>query len=195
MSTTGRRTTPQTPARNTRPSTTRAACGRSTRYKEAAAVMQAAAVKVAARFRGARRIWQGARRQRRSSAGAGRAEPLLPARPAELATSSRCKARSPTGSTTTGSAQQFYGDALKIAPDEPAFLSNLGLSYALSKNLGLADETLRHAADVAARGCARPPELRAGAGAGRQVRRGRGGQPARHGARRSGAVMSRRSAT
>ncbi len=45
-------------------------------------------------------------------------------------------------------AQQFYGEALKIKPDNPAVLSNLGLSYALSKQLGQADETLRHAADL-----------------------------------------------
>jgi Flp pilus assembly protein TadD len=45
-------------------------------------------------------------------------------------------------------AQQYYSDALKIKPDEPAFLSNLGLSYALSKNLDLADETLRRASTL-----------------------------------------------
>lgn len=43
-------------------------------------------------------------------------------------------------------AQQFYKSALKIAPDEPSVLSNLGLSYALSKNLAQAEETLRFAA-------------------------------------------------
>ena len=43
-------------------------------------------------------------------------------------------------------AQEFYRSALKIAPDEPAVLSNLGLSYALSKQLGEAEETLRQAA-------------------------------------------------
>lgn len=43
-------------------------------------------------------------------------------------------------------AQQYYNEALKIQPDEPSVLSNLGLSYALSKQLDLADETLRHAA-------------------------------------------------
>jgi Flp pilus assembly protein TadD len=42
-------------------------------------------------------------------------------------------------------AQEFYTEALKIAPDEPAVLSNLGLSYALSKRLDLADDTLRQA--------------------------------------------------
>jgi Flp pilus assembly protein TadD len=43
-------------------------------------------------------------------------------------------------------AQSFYAEALKIRPDEPAVLSNLGLSYALAKQLDLADETLRRAA-------------------------------------------------
>jgi Flp pilus assembly protein TadD len=43
-------------------------------------------------------------------------------------------------------AQQFYNAALKIVPDEPSVLSNLGLSYALSKNLAQAEETLRFAA-------------------------------------------------
>jgi Flp pilus assembly protein TadD len=42
-------------------------------------------------------------------------------------------------------AQRYYSSALKIMPDEPSVLSNLGLSYALSKNLPRAEETLRHA--------------------------------------------------
>jgi Flp pilus assembly protein TadD len=43
-------------------------------------------------------------------------------------------------------AQQFYQEALKIAPGEPRILSNLGLSYALTKQLPLAEQTLRQAA-------------------------------------------------
>jgi Flp pilus assembly protein TadD len=43
-------------------------------------------------------------------------------------------------------AQRYYASALKIAPNEPAVLSNLGLSYALAKNLTKAEETLRQAA-------------------------------------------------
>jgi len=43
-------------------------------------------------------------------------------------------------------AQRYYASALKIMPDEPSVLSNLGLSYALSKNLRRAEETLRRAA-------------------------------------------------
>jgi Flp pilus assembly protein TadD len=43
-------------------------------------------------------------------------------------------------------AQVFYRAALKIAPDEPSVLCNLGLSYALSKHLEPAESTLRQAA-------------------------------------------------
>lgn len=43
-------------------------------------------------------------------------------------------------------AQRYYLTALKIVPDEPSVLSNLGLSYALSKNLPEAETTLRRAA-------------------------------------------------
>jgi Flp pilus assembly protein TadD len=44
-------------------------------------------------------------------------------------------------------AQRYYGTALRLAPDEPSVLSNLGLSYALSKDLVRAETTLRRAAD------------------------------------------------
>ena len=43
-------------------------------------------------------------------------------------------------------AQRYYRTALKIVPDEPSVLSNLGLSYALSKDLPDAETTLRRAA-------------------------------------------------
>jgi Flp pilus assembly protein TadD len=43
-------------------------------------------------------------------------------------------------------ARRHYASALKIVPDEPSVLSNLGLSYALSKDLPKAEETLRRAA-------------------------------------------------
>src|SRR5262249_30997782 len=42
-------------------------------------------------------------------------------------------------------AQRYYASALKIAPDEPTILSNLGLSYALAKDLHKAEATLRRA--------------------------------------------------
>jgi Flp pilus assembly protein TadD len=43
-------------------------------------------------------------------------------------------------------AQRHYAAALKIAPDEPSVLSNLGLSYLLTKDLKNAEITLRRAA-------------------------------------------------
>jgi Flp pilus assembly protein TadD len=42
-------------------------------------------------------------------------------------------------------AQRYYLTALKMVPDEPSVLSNLGLSYALSKDLPNAEATLRRA--------------------------------------------------
>jgi len=42
-------------------------------------------------------------------------------------------------------AQRYYSSALKIVPDEPSVLSNLGLSYALSRDLPKAEATLRRA--------------------------------------------------
>lgn len=43
-------------------------------------------------------------------------------------------------------ARGYYEAALKIRPNEPTVLSNVGLSYALAKNLPRAEETLRLAA-------------------------------------------------
>ena len=59
-------------------------------------------------------------------------------------------------------AQRHYSAALKIVPDEPSILSNLGLSYALTKDL----QTCR--GDVAAgdRAAEREPEGTAESGAG-----------------------------
>ena len=42
-------------------------------------------------------------------------------------------------------AQRYYATALRIVPDESSVLSNLGLSYALSKDLVRAELTLRRA--------------------------------------------------
>jgi Flp pilus assembly protein TadD len=42
-------------------------------------------------------------------------------------------------------AQRHYSAALKIEPNEPSVLSNLGLSYALEKHLKRAEATLRNA--------------------------------------------------
>lgn len=46
----------------------------------------------------------------------------------------------------SGQAQIYYKEALKIAPGEPSVLTNLGLSYALNKNLPAAEQALRQAA-------------------------------------------------
>ena len=43
-------------------------------------------------------------------------------------------------------AQNYYKAALRMHPDEPSVMSNLGLSYALSKQLPQAEGTLRDAA-------------------------------------------------
>jgi Flp pilus assembly protein TadD len=45
-------------------------------------------------------------------------------------------------------ARRYYETALKIAPNEPSVLSNLGLSYALSKDLEKAEATLRRAVEA-----------------------------------------------
>jgi Flp pilus assembly protein TadD len=42
-------------------------------------------------------------------------------------------------------ARQYYASALRIAPDEPTVLSNLGLSYVLAKDLPKAEEIMRRA--------------------------------------------------
>jgi Flp pilus assembly protein TadD len=42
-------------------------------------------------------------------------------------------------------ARGYYESALRISPDEPSVLSNLGLSYVLSRDLPKAEETLRRA--------------------------------------------------
>src|SRR5205807_8864833 len=42
-------------------------------------------------------------------------------------------------------ARRYYASALKIVPEEPTVLSNLGMSYVLSKDLPKAEENLRRA--------------------------------------------------
>ena len=85
--------------------------------------------------------------------------------------------------------------ALKIAPEEPSVLSNLGLSYVLSKDLPKAEETLRRANSRAGCRSARARESGAGgrpAGPHRRGRKDREGRPAARGSggecRRSQAV-------
>ena len=61
--------------------------------------------------------------------------------------SSRCRAPCSTRWAATTRRSGTIRSALKIVPDEPSVLSNLGLSYALAKDLKRAEETLRRAAD------------------------------------------------
>ena len=42
-------------------------------------------------------------------------------------------------------ARRYYASALRIMPDEPSVLSNIGMSYVLTKELSKAEETLRRA--------------------------------------------------
>jgi Flp pilus assembly protein TadD len=44
-----------------------------------------------------------------------------------------------------GDARKYYASALRIMPDEPSVLSNLGMSYVLTKELAKAEEVLRRA--------------------------------------------------
>jgi Flp pilus assembly protein TadD len=44
-------------------------------------------------------------------------------------------------------ARHYYNNALKIKPEEPSVLSNLGMSYLLSKQLASAEQALRRAHD------------------------------------------------
>ncbi len=116
-----------------------------TRYKEAAAVMQAAAVKAPADYEvlgeyGKALADNGDLAQAKDVLS--RAYP--PDRP-------NWTLLSVQGSVADrlddhAQAQQFYQSALKISPNDPGVLSNLGLSYALSKQLGSAEDTLRRAA-------------------------------------------------
>ncbi|CAM5306211.1 Vi polysaccharide export protein VexE OS=Afipia felis OX=1035 GN=NCTC12722_00755 PE=4 SV=1 [Afipia felis] len=46
-------------------------------------------------------------------------------------------------------ARRYYASALKIKPDDPSVLSNLGLSYVLTKELPQAEVTLRRAQQLA----------------------------------------------
>ena len=71
------------------------------------------------------------------------AAPIAPTIP--IGGSSRRRERHSINSAGYDEARQYYASALKIVPDEPSVLSNLGLSYVLSKDLPKAEETLRRA--------------------------------------------------
>lgn len=115
-----------------------------TRYSQAAAVMESAAVKAPSDMEvlgaygkalaDAGQLQQAADVLSRS---------YTPERPNWSSMSTQGAIADQLGDHTR--AQQYYRDALKLAPDEPAVLSNLGLSYALMKQLPLAEQVLRQA--------------------------------------------------
>ncbi len=115
-----------------------------TRYGEAAAVMQAAAVKAPKDFEvlgayGKALADDGQFEQAREVL----SRAYAPERPDWTVMSVQGSVADRLGDRE--GAQKFYRDALKIAPGEPTVLSNLGLSYALTKQLPLAEEALRQA--------------------------------------------------
>ena len=115
-----------------------------TRYSEAAAVMQAAAVKSPRDFE----VLGAYGKALADSGQFEQAKDVLsrayaPERPDWTIMSVQGSVADRLGDRE--GAQKFYRDALKIAPGEPTVLSNLGLSYALTKQLPLAEEALRQA--------------------------------------------------
>ncbi len=116
-----------------------------TRYKEAAAIMQAAAVKAPFDFE-----VLGAYGKALADAGQYQQakDVLTRAYPAERPDWTIMSVQGAVDDYLGdhASAQRFYREALKIAPGEPSILNNLGLSYALMRQLDLAENTLRLAA-------------------------------------------------
>ena len=116
-----------------------------TRYPEAAAVMQAAAVK-------APKDMEVLGAYGKALADAGQlqqaADVLTHSYTAERPNWSNMSAQGSIADQLGdhAAAQEFYRNALKIAPGEPTILSNLGLSYALTKQLPLAEQVLREGA-------------------------------------------------
>ena len=114
------------------------------RYSEAAAVMRAAAVKAPEDFEvlgayGKALADSGQFAQAKEVL----ARAYLPERPDWTIMSVQGSVADRLGDHE--GAQKFYHDALKIAPGEPSILSNLGLSYALTKQLPEAEAALREA--------------------------------------------------
>jgi Flp pilus assembly protein TadD len=115
-----------------------------TRYSEAAAVMQAAAVKAPHDFEvlgayGKALADNGQLEQAKEVL----ASSYTPERPDWTIMSVQGSVADRLGDHE--GAQAFYRGALKIAPGEPSTLSNLGLSYALTKQLPEAEAALREA--------------------------------------------------
>jgi Flp pilus assembly protein TadD len=117
-----------------------------TRYSEAVAVMQAAAVKAPRDYEvlgayGKALADSGEFEQAKEVLG----RSYAPERPDWTIMSVQGSVADRLGDHDA--AQQFYRGALKIAPGEPSVLSNLGLSYALTKQLPEAEEALRTASE------------------------------------------------
>jgi Flp pilus assembly protein TadD len=115
-----------------------------TRYSEAAAVMQAAAVKAPKDFEvlgayGKALADDGQLEQAKDVL----SRAYTPERPDWTIMSVQGSVADRLGDHAA--AQAFYHGALKIAPGEPSVLTNLGLSYALTKQLPLAEDALRQA--------------------------------------------------
>jgi len=114
------------------------------RYSEAAAVMQSAAVKAPKDF-----VVLGAYGKALADSGQFEqarevlARSYAPERPDWTIMSVQGSVADRLGDHDA--AQKFYRDALKIAPGEPSILNNLGLSYALTKQLSPAEDALRQA--------------------------------------------------
>ena len=120
-----------------------------TRYNEAAAVMQAAAVKSPKDYEvlgayGKALADDGQLEQAKDVL----SRSYTPERPDWTIMSVQGSVADRLGDHET--AQKFYRDALKIAPGEPSVLTNLGLSYALTKQLPLAEDALRKRAPARA---------------------------------------------
>ena len=126
----------------------------------------------------------------KSSANTARRSPRRPVGPGERRADARLSGRTAELGHQVGAGHRrrsprrprrgdgVYRGALKIAPDEPTILTNMGLSYALAKQLPDA-ERLAPGGGQPARRRSHPRRSRSGAVAGRQIRGGRAGAPAR----------------
>ena len=87
----------------------------------------------------ARRLWPRARRYRQLQAGARRARPGAHARTSRTGASCRCKARCSTRWDATKKRSAITRPRCGSCPTSRRVMSNLGLSYALSKDLAQAE--------------------------------------------------------
>ena len=110
---------------------------------QAAAVLETAALHNPEQQGAARRLWPRARRCRQASSRRSRCSSARTRPTSRTGASSRCRARCSTRWAATRRRSAITRARCRIMPDEPSVLSNLGLSYALSKDLQAAEETLR----------------------------------------------------